>query len=273
MPSHWPCGMAAPRTPRCPHSPFQGRCWPPATAVGPGPLLLLPTAWHPSPPSPPPLPHPASASKARWPLLRTLLFLSARLASASKPPPPLLHAATTLVCSSAPVSHCPHRIRPNRAAVHLHGESLPTRRLLQIKAPPHPPSFPELQGHTFVTADHWSSPAAVERCRPKLFAPPHRRLTSLVRSCPLLLARRNPRVPLVLAGSTFPPVSRHWAVDKHATGPPVSAPSARVLRRQPRAIFLAGPGHQAKAHVAFGPATRGRSPRHAGWFAAQYCVQ
>jgi hypothetical protein len=67
-----------------------------------------------------------------------LFFLSAPHASASKPPLPLLHVATTLIHSSALVSHCPCRICLNCTAGCLHGERSPARRLLQIKVPPHP---------------------------------------------------------------------------------------------------------------------------------------
>jgi hypothetical protein len=88
---------------------------------------------------------------------------------------------------------------------------------IQGAASPLPPSS-ELQGHTFITADHRSSPTAGERHRPKSLAPPHRRPTSSVSPTGPLLALHHPGTPLVLSGYTLPSANCHQAAGECARG-------------------------------------------------------
>jgi hypothetical protein len=82
-----------------------------------------------------------------------------------------------------------------------------------------PPLLPIAAGSRCHSHRLPDSTAASERHRVAAFLLPCHRPTSLVRSCPLLLARRHPNVPLVLAGSTLLLLA--------ATGPPASVPPHR----------------------------------------------
>jgi hypothetical protein len=108
------------------------------------------------------------------------------------------------------------------------------------------PFSSKLQGHTFITAGHQSSPTAVERRCPKPLAPPRCWPTSLVCFCPLLLARPYLGVPLVLTGSTLPSASRYRATGEsvtmlpracHVAGRGPFSPLDRAARPRPTRLF------------------------------------
>jgi hypothetical protein len=153
-----------------------------------------------------------------------------RLSSMPVTEPPLLLAAFGM--SPLP---CPPTVRACSRTIYSK-----SRRRLTL------PFSSKLQGHTFITAGHQSSPTAVERRCPKPLAPPRCWPTSLVCFCPLLLARPYLGVPLVLTGSTLPSASRYQATGEsvtmlpcacHVAGRGPFSPLDRAARPRPTRIF------------------------------------
>jgi hypothetical protein len=128
----------------------------PTTSEAPH-LIASPASTHHPDPTPP-LPHPTSTSKGSGRRARVLSFFSIVLfRSRPREPHPLL---------SPPPIHAaaPHCTQTNTIGIPPPPQRELTRTpLTPIQGAASPfPSSSKLQGHAFITANPWSSPAAIE---------------------------------------------------------------------------------------------------------------